>query len=113
MALRIVVSLEIGNFAVHIFDLHSGRLIQIPLELLPLDQRPISVHNVEIFVWVLVDQHTQLPFTDVIVASGLLDGQRVSAPHRNVKIVLLVTPSMVTRLTPFPSALMMRIPLLM
>ncbi len=55
-----VVSLEIGNFAVHIFDLHSGRLIQIPLELLPLDQRPISVHNIEIFVGILVDQHTQL-----------------------------------------------------
>ena len=57
MALRIVVSLEIGNFAVHFFDLHSGSLIQIPLELFPLDQRPVSIHNIEIFVGVLVDQH--------------------------------------------------------
>jgi hypothetical protein len=71
------------------YFLHSGGLIQIPLELLPLDQRPISVHNIEIFMWILVDQHPQFPLTDVIVASGFLNGQRVSAPYRNVKIVLL------------------------
>jgi len=48
-------------------ELDCGGLIQIPLELLPLDQRPISVHNIEIFVGILVDQHTQFPFADVIV----------------------------------------------
>jgi len=53
------------------YFLHSGRLIQIPLKLLPLDQRPISVHNIEIFVRVLVDQHPQFPFTDVIVSKDL------------------------------------------
>lgn len=64
------------------YFLHSGGLIQISLELLTLDQRPVAVHNIEIFMRVLVDQHPQLSFTDVIVASGFLNGQRVSAPHR-------------------------------
>ena len=38
---------------------------------------------------VLVDQHPQLSFTDMIIPRSFLNGQRVSAPHRNVKIVLL------------------------
>ena len=70
-------------------ELDCGGLIQISLELLPFDQRPISVHKIEIFVRVLVDQHPQLSVIDVIVPGGFLNGQRVSASHRNVKIVLL------------------------
>ena len=82
--------MENGSSAVLFFrNLYCGGLIQIPLELLPLDQRPISVHNIEIFVRVLVDQHPQFPLADVIVAGCFFNGQRVSAPHRNVKTVLL------------------------
>ena len=38
----------------------------------------------------LIDQNPQFPFTDVIVPGSFFNGQRVSAPYRNVKIVLLV-----------------------
>ena len=64
-------------------ELHSGSLIQIPFKLLPLNQRTISVHDIEIFVGVLVNQHPKLSFTDVIIPGGFLNSQRVSAPHRN------------------------------
>ena len=48
-------------------NLYCGGLIQIPLERLPFDQRLIPVHNIEILVGILVDQHPQFSLANVIV----------------------------------------------
>ena len=89
LALRIVVPLENGSPAVLFFELHSGSLIQIPFKLLPFDQRPISIHHIEIFVGVLVDQHPQFGFADMILPGGFFDGECVSMPCWNDENILV------------------------
>ena len=55
-------------------------------KLYALDQCSVAVHNIKVTMRILVDQHMQLPFTNMKIPGHLLNGQCISAPHRNAVI---------------------------
>ena len=57
--------------------LYGGRLIQIAFKLCTLDQHAVAVHDIEILVRVLVNQHPKLSFADMIISGGFFNRYRI------------------------------------
>ena len=53
------------------------------VQIFPLNQSAILVHNTEIVVRVLINPCPKLIFSNVIVPGGFYNGQWISAPNRN------------------------------
>lgn len=64
--------------------LYSSCVIQIPFKFLTFNHGSVSIHYIEIFIWMCVNEHSQLAFSDRIISGSFFNGQHISTPDRNI-----------------------------
>lgn len=65
--------------------LYSSCAIRIPFKFLIFNQGPVSIHHIEIFSGMCVNEYSQLSFADMTISVCFFNGPCISTPDREYR----------------------------